>query len=56
MMRKADNREKKQQNQQRWKGSWRSEDSYDIRHGDTEFGGCPAVFLTCFGDYNKVIG
>jgi hypothetical protein len=31
---------------------WRSEDCFDIRHGDAEFGVCPAGFQTCFGDYS----
>jgi hypothetical protein len=33
------------------KKEWRSEDRFDISHGDTEFGVCPAGFLSCFGDY-----
>jgi hypothetical protein len=38
--------------QQRWKRSWRSEDCFDISHGDAEFGVCPAGFLSCFEDYS----
>ena len=31
--------------------NWRSEEHFDIRHGDTEFGVCPAglAFWFCFG-------
>ena len=29
--------------------SWRSEEHFDIRHGDTEFGVCPAGFWSRFG-------
>lgn len=29
--------------------SWRSEEHFDIRHGDAEFGVLPAGFLSCFG-------
>ena len=32
-------------NKSNW--SWRSEDHFDIRHGDTEHGVCPAIFLHC---------
>jgi hypothetical protein len=28
---------------------WRSKESFDIRHRDTEFGVCPVGFWTCFG-------
>jgi hypothetical protein len=28
--------------------SWRSEDCFDIRHGDAEFGVYTAVFWSCF--------
>ena len=28
--------------------SWRSEEHFDIRHGDAEFGVCPADFSSCF--------
>ena len=28
--------------------SWRSEEHLDIRHGDAEFGVCPAGFQSCF--------
>jgi hypothetical protein len=34
------------------KKEWRSEDSFDISHGDAEFGICPAGFLFFFGDYS----
>jgi hypothetical protein len=34
------------------KKEWRSEDRFDIIHGDTEFGICPAGFLSFFGDYS----
>ena len=30
--------------------SWRSEDHFDIRHRDAEFGVCLGIFLSCFGD------
>jgi len=26
-------------------------DRFDIRHGNAEFGLCPADFLSCFGNY-----
>ena len=29
--------------------SWRSEECFDIRHGDAEFEVCPAGFWSCFG-------
>jgi hypothetical protein len=29
--------------------SWRSEECFDIRCGDIQFGVCPAGFLSCFG-------
>jgi hypothetical protein len=29
--------------------SWRSEECFDIRHGDAEFGVCPAGFWSCCG-------
>ena len=29
--------------------SWRSEEHFDIRHGDVEFGVYPAEFWSCFG-------
>ena len=29
--------------------SWRSEEHFDIKHRDTEFGVCPAGFQSCFG-------
>ena len=35
---------------QQRKKEWRSD--FDIRHGDAEFGICPAGFLFCFGDYS----
>jgi hypothetical protein len=35
------------------KKSWRSEDCFDIRHGDAEFKDCPAGFLSCFGVYKN---
>jgi hypothetical protein len=35
--------------QTRWKRSWRSGDHLDTRHGDAEFGVCPAGFLSCLG-------
>ena len=28
--------------------TWRSEEHFDIRHGDAEFGICPAAFWHCF--------
>ena len=28
---------------------WRSEEHFDIRHGDAEFGICPTGFWFCFG-------
>ena len=28
--------------------NWRSEERFDIRHGDTEFGACPDDFQSCF--------
>ena len=31
-------------------------DCFDIRYGDTEFEVCLAGFLSCFGNYSKVIG
>ena len=34
------------------KKEWRSEDSFDISHGDAEFGVFTADFLPCFGDYS----
>jgi hypothetical protein len=34
------------------KKEWRSEDCFDISHGDAEFGVCPAGLLPCFGDYS----
>jgi hypothetical protein len=34
------------------KRSWRSEDCFDIRHGDAKFRVCPAGFLSCFGNYS----
>jgi hypothetical protein len=52
LLRKAANREWKQPRRKKFvavnkveKRSWRSEDHFDIRHGDAEFGGCPAAFL-----------
>ena len=29
-------------------GTWRPEEHFDIRHGDAEFGVCPASFQSCF--------
>ena len=29
--------------------NWRSEEHFDIRHGDAELGVCPAGFHSCFG-------
>ena len=29
--------------------SWRPEEHFDTRHGDAEFGFCPAGFWSCFG-------
>jgi hypothetical protein len=29
--------------------SWEYEEHCDIRHGDAEFGVCPACFWSCFG-------
>lgn len=34
---------------QQTESSWRSEEHFDIRHGDGEFGGFPTGFLPCFG-------
>jgi hypothetical protein len=34
------------------KKDYRSEDHFDISHGDAKFGVCPAGFLTCFGDHS----
>jgi hypothetical protein len=31
------------------KRSWRSEEHFDIKNGDVEFGVCPAGLLFCFG-------
>jgi hypothetical protein len=31
---------------------WRSEDLFDISHGNAEFGICPAGFLSFFEDYS----
>jgi hypothetical protein len=38
--------------QKRRKRNLRSLDSFDIRYGNTEFGVCPAVFLSGFRDYS----
>jgi hypothetical protein len=34
------------------KKEWRSENRFDISHGDAEFGVCPAGFLSFIGDYS----
>jgi hypothetical protein len=34
------------------KKEWRSEDHFDISHGDAEFGICLGGFLSFFGDYS----
>jgi hypothetical protein len=34
------------------KRSWRSDDFFDISHGDAEFGVCPAGFLSFLGNYS----
>ena len=58
MLRKADNREGNQPGESsllqstKMKKEWRSEDSFDISHGDAEFGVFTADFLPCFGDYS----
>ena len=57
MLRKAANREwnqprRKTKQSTKMKKEWRSEDHFDISHGDAEFGVCPAGFLSCFGDYS----
>ena len=65
LLRKAANRELNQRKRmkllltirsanssQQEKKSWRSEECFDIIHGDAEFGVCTAGFLPCFGDYS----
>ena len=58
MLRKAANREWNQPRRKQFvavnkdEKEWRSEDCFDISHGDAEFGVCPAGFLSCFGDYS----
>ena len=58
MLRKAANREWNQPRRKqfvavnKYEKEWRSEDCFDISHGDAEFGVCPAGFLPCFGDYS----
>ena len=53
--RKAANREWNQPNRKKYiainkvKWSWRSEELFDIRHGDAEFGVFPDNFQSCFG-------
>ena len=55
LLRKATNREWKQPKGKKFvavnkdEKSWRSEEPFDIRHGDAEFGVCPAGFQACFG-------
>jgi hypothetical protein len=34
------------------KKEWKSEDQFDISHGDAEFGVCAAVFLSSFEDFS----
>ena len=52
LLRKAANREWKQPKGKKFAAvnkdekSWRSEEHFDIRHGDAEFGVCPAGFLS----------
>jgi hypothetical protein len=53
-LRKAANREWNQYRRsllQSTKIKRRSEDCFDLRNRDSEFGVGPAVFLSCFGDY-----
>jgi hypothetical protein len=38
------------------KKEWIFEDCLDISYEDSEFRVCPPDFLSCFGDYNKIIG
>jgi hypothetical protein len=59
MLRKATNRESGTSpgessllQSTKMKKEWRSEDHFDIIHGDTGFGICPAGFLSFFGDYS----
>ena len=58
MLRKAANREWNRPEESsllqstKMKKEWRPEDCFDISHGDTEFGVCPAGFLSYFGDYS----
>jgi hypothetical protein len=58
MLRKAANREWNQPSRKqllqstKMKEERRSEDCFDISHGDVEFGVCPAGFLSFFGDYS----
>ena len=55
LLRKAANREWKQSKRKKYvsvnkaERSWRSEEHFDIRHGDAEFGVCPARFWSSFG-------
>jgi hypothetical protein len=58
MLRKAANREWNQPRRKQLiavnkiKKEWRSEDHFDISHGDAEFEVYPAGFLSFFGDYS----
>jgi hypothetical protein len=58
VLRKAANREWNQPRRKqllqstKMKKEWRSEDRFDISHGDAEFGVYPAGFLSFFGDYS----
>ena len=55
LLRRAANREWNQPKRKKYvsvkkaERSWRSEEHFDIRLGDEEFGVCPAVFQFCFG-------
>ena len=53
--RKAANREQNQPKRKNFvavskdEKSWRDEECFNIRHGDSEFGDCPASFWSYFG-------
>jgi hypothetical protein len=57
MLRKAANRERNQPRRKqllqstKMKKEWRSEDRFDISHGDAEFEVCPTGFLSLFRDH-----
>ena len=53
---RAANREQKQPRKKKYgivktEWNWKSEESFDIRHGDVEFGSCPAGFGLIFIQY-----